>query len=43
MNTSTTRGDCLNMPLADFVEFYEDLADEAERTRKQMGGGTGGR
>ncbi len=31
------------MPLADFVEFYEDLADEAERTRKQMGGGTGGR
>lgn len=31
------------MPLADFVEFYEDLADEAEKARKQVGGGAGGR
>ncbi len=31
------------MPLVDFVEFYEDLADEAGRARKQMGGGAGGR
>lgn len=25
----------MNMPLVDFVEFYEDLADEAENIRKQ--------
>ncbi len=30
------------MPLIDFVEYYEDLADEAEKAKKRMGGGSGG-
>jgi hypothetical protein len=41
MNTSTNRGECMNMPLYDFVEFVEDLGDEAERVRKQQERGDG--
>lgn len=36
MNTSTTRNECVNMTIVDFVEFYEDLADEAEKIAKQQ-------
>lgn len=42
MNTSTTRNECMNMPLVDFVQYFEDLANEAEleadRMKKQQEG-----
>lgn len=36
MNTSTTRTECMNIPLVDFVQYYEDLANEAERESEKM-------
>lgn len=39
MNTSTTRAECINMPLLDFIEYFESLADESERIKQQQKGG----
>lgn len=36
MHTSTPVAQCLDMPLTDFVQFFEDLCDEAERVRNSM-------
>jgi hypothetical protein len=42
MNTSTPRAECLKgMSLLDFVEFYEDLANESERVKKHNERGDG--
>jgi hypothetical protein len=30
-----TRHECMTMPLVELSQFYEDLADEAERQRKE--------
>ncbi|WP_157857713.1 hypothetical protein [Gottschalkia purinilytica] len=35
METSNSRKDCLQMPLADLIEYYEDLANEVERKNKE--------
>jgi len=36
MHTSTPVMQCLEMPLADFVQFFEDLCDEAERVSREI-------
>ncbi len=36
MNTSTPRGECISMPLADFIEFFEELAEQADRMRQEL-------
>ncbi len=36
MNTSTSRTECVDMTMADFIEFYESLADEAEKRAKAV-------
>lgn len=36
MYTSTPVMQCLDMPLMDFVQFFEDLCDEAERVKREI-------
>ena len=35
MNTSTTRRECMDMALADLVNYYEDLCDESIRSKME--------
>ncbi len=41
MNTSTPRSECVNMPLIDFVDYFEDLADEADKIKQDIEKGKG--
>ena len=34
LNTSTSADYCYSLSMSDFIEFYEDLSNEAERMRK---------
>jgi len=35
MNTSTSIKECMNMPLVDFIQFYEEMARQMEQIAKQ--------
>ncbi len=39
LTTSTSAEFCFNMPLVDFVDFYDTLCKESERMRKEAGAG----
>ena len=34
LETSNSRKDCLEMPIIDFLEYYDSLIDESERRSK---------
>lgn len=36
MHTATPVMQCFDMTLVDFIQYFEDLCDEAERTNKEI-------